>query len=97
MVGALTDPFGDCHMGVTAENVAAEVGISRESQDKMAAESHRRAARCDDKGYFKAQIMPVEARQEGHRRRWWPTSTSGPTARRRSWPGCNRYSPMTAR
>src|SRR5262249_47212510 len=44
MVGALSDPFDDCHMGVTAENVAKKYKISREDQDKLAAESHRRAA-----------------------------------------------------
>src|ERR1700757_3272173 len=59
MVGALSDPFDDCHMGVTAENVAKKWNISRESQDKLAAESHRRAAIAIDKGYFKGQIVPV--------------------------------------
>src|SRR5436309_15179786 len=44
MVGALTDPFDDCHMGVTAENVAARWGVSRADQDALAVESHRRAA-----------------------------------------------------
>jgi acetyl-CoA C-acetyltransferase len=60
MVGALTDPFDDCHMGVTAENVAKKYGISREDQDKLAAESHQRAANAVKNGYFKEQIMPVE-------------------------------------
>ncbi len=60
MVGALTDPFDACHMGVTAENVAAKWGISREEQDAFAVESHRRAARAVDGGYFKGQIVPVE-------------------------------------
>ena len=44
MTGALTDPFDDCHMGVTAENVATDYEVSREDQDALAAESHRRAA-----------------------------------------------------
>src|ERR671919_144947 len=44
MVGALTDPFDDCHMGVTAENVAAKWGISRQDQDALAVQSHQRAA-----------------------------------------------------
>ena len=44
MVGALTDPFDACHMGVTAENVADEFGVSRADQDALAVESHRRAA-----------------------------------------------------
>ncbi len=62
MVAALTDPFDNCHMGVTAENVARKWNISREDQDKLAAESHRRAAAAVEKGYFKEQIMPVEIR-----------------------------------
>jgi acetyl-CoA C-acetyltransferase len=62
MVGALTDPFDACHMGVTAENVAREFGISREDQDALAAESHRRAAAAAEAGYFKAQIMPIEVK-----------------------------------
>ena len=57
MVGALTDPFDGCHMGVTAENVAADYHVSREEQDALAAESHRRAAAA---GYFAEQITPVE-------------------------------------
>jgi len=61
MVGALTDPFGGCHMGVTAENVAAEFGISRTDQDALAAESHRRAAAAAQAGYFADQITPVQA------------------------------------
>jgi acetyl-CoA C-acetyltransferase len=60
MVAALSDPFDDCHMGVTAENVARKWNIAREAQDKLAAESHRRAANAIDKGYFKEQIVPVE-------------------------------------
>ena len=60
MVGALTDPFDACHMGVTAENVAREFGISRADQDALAAESHRRAAAAIAAGYFKEQILPVE-------------------------------------
>jgi len=60
MVGALTDPFDDCHMGVTAENVAAKWGVSREDQDAYAVESHRRAARAIDGGHFRGQIVPVE-------------------------------------
>jgi acetyl-CoA C-acetyltransferase len=60
MVGALTDPFDQCHMGVTAENVAADYGVSRADQDALAAESHRRAAAAAQAGYFAEQIMPVE-------------------------------------
>ncbi len=60
MVGALTDPFDACHMGITAENVAAKWGISRQDQDAVAVESHRRAAAAVDAGYFASQIVPVE-------------------------------------
>ncbi|MCP3971284.1 MAG: acetyl-CoA C-acyltransferase family protein [Rhodobacteraceae bacterium] len=59
MIGALNDPFGAGHMGVTAENVAAEHGISREAQDAFALESQRRAAAALEAGYFDSQIVPV--------------------------------------
>jgi acetyl-CoA C-acetyltransferase len=62
MVGALTDPFDDCHMGVTAENVAQDFGVSRADQDALAAESHHRAAAATQAGYFKEQITPVEVK-----------------------------------
>jgi acetyl-CoA C-acetyltransferase len=62
MTGALTDPFDDCHMGVTAENVATDFGVSREDQDALAAESHHRAAAATKAGYFKEQITPVEVK-----------------------------------
>jgi acetyl-CoA C-acetyltransferase len=62
MVGALTDPFGHGHMGVTAENVARRFGISREAQDAFAAESHRRAAAAIDCGVFNEQIVPIEVK-----------------------------------
>src|SRR6266702_4896527 len=51
--GGLTDPFEDCHMGVTAENVAAKWGISRQQQDELALQSHQRAAAAIKAGYFK--------------------------------------------
>jgi len=60
MVGALTDPFDKVHMGITAENVAEKWGVSREDQDALAVESHRRAANATDNGYFKGQILPIE-------------------------------------
>ena len=60
MVSALSDPFDSCHMGVTAENVAAKWGISREDQDKLAVESHQRAAQATQAGFFKEQILPIE-------------------------------------
>ncbi len=65
MVGALTDPFDDCHMGITAENVAAKWEISREEQDALAIESHRRAAAAIDEGRFKGQIIPIEVKVKG--------------------------------
>ncbi len=60
MVGVLTDPFGHGHMGVTAENVSERYQITREDQDAMAVESHKRAAAAIAAGYFKDQIAPVE-------------------------------------
>jgi acetyl-CoA C-acetyltransferase len=62
MVGALTDPFGNGHMGMTAEAVAKRYGISRESQDVFAVESHRRAAAAWADGRFASQIVPVEVK-----------------------------------
>ena len=60
MVAALSDPFDDCHMGVTAENVAKKYQISRRDQDELAVESHRRAGCAIDRGFFKAQIVPID-------------------------------------
>jgi acetyl-CoA C-acetyltransferase len=60
MVGALTDPFDGCHMAITAENVAADYGVSRADQDALAAESHRRAAFATEAGYFAEQVTPIE-------------------------------------
>ena len=62
MVGALHDPFDVVHMGVTAENVAAKWGITREEQDQLAVESHRRAANATKAGYFRSQILPIEVK-----------------------------------
>jgi acetyl-CoA C-acetyltransferase len=60
MTGALTCPFGTGHMGITAENVAAEGGISRADQDAFALESQTRAARAIAEGRFVDQIAPIE-------------------------------------
>jgi acetyl-CoA C-acetyltransferase len=60
MLGALNCPFGTGHMGVTAENVAKEHGISREAQDAFALESQTRAAKAIAEGRFREQIVPVE-------------------------------------
>ena len=62
MLGALNCPFGTGHMGVTAENVAAEHDVSREDQDAFALESQARAAAAIEAGYFDEQIVPVEVR-----------------------------------
>ncbi|GAA4418649.1 thiolase [Advenella faeciporci] len=59
MTGALSDPFEKIHMGVTAENVAKKFNITREEQDELAMESHRRAIHAIDNGYFKEQIVPI--------------------------------------
>lgn len=59
MVSVLTDPFGVGHMGITAENLAAKWGISREEQDAFALESQKRAAKARDAGHFKGQIVPI--------------------------------------
>ena len=59
MVGALHDPFHTIHMGVTAENVAKEYTITREDQDALALESHRRAEQAWAEDRFKGQIVPV--------------------------------------
>ncbi len=60
MTGALTCPFGTGHMGVTAENVARQHGISRAAQDEFALESQTRAARAIAEGRFRDQIVPIE-------------------------------------
>jgi acetyl-CoA C-acetyltransferase len=59
MIGALHDPFHNIHMGVTAENIAAKMNITREDQDALAVESHLRAERATKAGYFKEQILPI--------------------------------------
>jgi acetyl-CoA C-acetyltransferase len=62
MLGALTCPFGTGHMGVTAENVAREHGITRAAQDAFAMESQIRAARAIAEGRFSSQIAPFPIR-----------------------------------
>ncbi|MDE9449523.1 acetyl-CoA C-acyltransferase family protein [Aliiroseovarius sp. Z3] len=63
MLGALNCPFGTGHMGVTAENVAAEHGVSRADQDAFALESQKRAAAAIEAGHFDSQIVPIEVKQ----------------------------------
>ena len=60
MVGALHDPFGHGHMGITAENIATKYGFTREQQDAFSLESHRRASAAIKEGRFKSQILPLE-------------------------------------
>ena len=60
MVGALTCPIGNTPMGITAENLADQYQITREEQDALAAESHRRAHRAIEEGRFESQILPIE-------------------------------------
>ena len=59
MVATLTDPFGVGHMGITAENLVSKWGITREEQDALAVESHRRAAAAIAEGRFQSQIVPI--------------------------------------
>lgn len=60
MIGALTCPMNDTHMGITAENVAEQWDVTREQQDELAALSHNRAQNAIESNYFDSQIMPVE-------------------------------------
>ena len=60
MLGILHDPWERIHMGITAENVAARYGISREQQDALAALSQQRAANAIREGRFRSQIVPIE-------------------------------------
>lgn len=62
MLAVLSDPFEGMHMGITAENVARKYQVSREAQDRLAIESHRRAARAQAEGRFRSQILPVEVK-----------------------------------
>jgi acetyl-CoA C-acetyltransferase len=65
MVGVLTDPFEGIHMGITAENVARKWNITRQAQDELAVESHRRALDAIQSGKFKDQIVPIEIKVKG--------------------------------
>ncbi|MCC4234075.1 beta-ketothiolase BktB [Sphingobium soli] len=62
LIAVLSDPFEGMHMGVTAENVAADHDISRDDQDRLAVESHRRAAHAQREGRFASQILPIEVK-----------------------------------
>ena len=60
MLGALHDPFGHGHMGITAENISSRYQISREMQDEFALTSQKRAHESIENGNFKDQILPIE-------------------------------------
>jgi acetyl-CoA C-acetyltransferase len=60
----LWDIFNDYHMGITAENVAEEYGITREESDAYAVRSHQRAAKAHEEEIFEGQIVPVEIKQK---------------------------------
>ena len=60
MLGALHDPFGHGHMGITAENISSRYQISRDKQDEFALTSQQRASRAINDGVFKDQILPIE-------------------------------------
>src|SRR5262249_18733067 len=64
MTGALHDPFGHGHMGITAENIAAKYGFTREQQDEFSIQSHQKAAAARGAGYFKSQIVPIEIKRK---------------------------------
>ena len=59
MTGALTDPFSLYHMGMTAENIAEDSAIDRRTQDAFAVESHQKAQKAVEAGYFTSQICPL--------------------------------------
>ena len=60
MLGALHDPFGHGHMGITAENISDRYEISRDNQDEFALTSQKRASKAINEGFFKDQILPIE-------------------------------------
>ncbi|MEH6823714.1 MAG: beta-ketothiolase BktB [Motiliproteus sp.] len=62
-LGTLSDPFGSGHMGLTAEKIAEQYGLSREDLDRFSVESHRRACHATENGHFKDQIVPVSVKQ----------------------------------
>lgn len=63
MYDGLVDPFMNYHMGITAENVAAKCGISRQLQDEFALSSHQKAAKARREGKFAGEIVPVEVKK----------------------------------
>ena len=86
MVAALTDPFGNGHMGVTAEGLATRYGITRLEQDEFAALSQSRAVEAIRHCAFKEEILPFEFKTKGGTIWSTPTSTLGQTPPSRLWP-----------
>jgi acetyl-CoA C-acetyltransferase len=70
MIGALSDPCEETHMGITAENVARQWKISRKDQDELALESHRRACDAIGRGVFREEIVPIELAGKSEPRRF---------------------------
>lgn len=64
LVTALTDPFSGKHMGITAENVAAAYGVTREEQDAWAYRSQMVAAKAVEDGVFKDEIVPITVKSK---------------------------------
>lgn len=62
-LGILSDPFGTGHMGVTAENIAAKYGLTRQQLDEFALASHQKAAAAIEAGRFTDQIVPIPVRK----------------------------------
>ena len=65
LLASLQDPFGHGHMGITAENIAGDHGITRAAQDQFALESQKRASMAIAEGRFKEQILPIEVNAKG--------------------------------
>ncbi len=63
MTGALSDPFGHGHMGITAENIADRYTLTRAEQDALALASHTRAAAAIEEGRFREQILPISVKK----------------------------------
>lgn len=72
VLSAVTDPFGDYPMGMTAEAVATKYEVSREAQDQMAIDSQRRAKAAISEGRFRDEILPIEVR-DGRRSKIFDT------------------------
>jgi acetyl-CoA C-acetyltransferase len=96
LVAALTDPFDEVHMGVTAENVARKFGISRREQDELAVESHRRANCAILTGRFRARFFPLKSKAAKAARYSIPMSRPGTMRRWKTCRSSNRPSTRMA-